>query len=111
MGGDINGTEVHGVVVEWVSARSARSTPDARVRLDRPLTASGALITQSNPDADGSEGEVTGRFLMLSTRYAGHTWDGEQTTVHVPLNSGETPDSTAPTVWVTAHGVWSHAQG
>src|SRR4051812_43827017 len=83
MGGGVNGAEVHGVVVGLVQTSSARSTPDARVRLDTPLTASGALVIQSDAGADVGEAEVTGRFLTLSTRYAGQTWDGEQTTVHV----------------------------
>lgn len=72
---------IEGVVLKWIQGQNAN--PACVVNLDEELTATG--------DVHGRSRTVTGRYVVLESRYAGQSWR-ERGTVHVELCDSEPPD-------------------
>ena len=92
---------VAGTVVGYLE--SPERAPACVLRLDRPLTAEGVV--------GGKRERRTGDHLVLSPRYVGQGWDGEERTVHVGLcdgpPQGDHPDAAAhEQAWVESHATW-----
>lgn len=78
------------------------------LRLDRPLTAEGLV--------GGKREHSTGDHLIISPRYVGQGWDGEQRTVQVglcdgPPKGGHVDAAAHGRAWVESHATWSSHVG
>ncbi len=93
------GEQVTGSIAAWLTRPG--QPPACLVRLDKAMSAEGL--------AHGKREDRTGDHLLLTTRYKGQDWDGEERTVHVSL-CAHAPGLATFDDWVNA-GVWieSHA--
>ena len=101
------GERATGTVSNWLPTRGRAD--GCLVRLDGPLTASGLT--------HGGRGEErTGDHLLLSTRYVGQGWDGDERTVHVSLCTSAVglatyDDWSGAGVWVESHTTYTLLDG
>ena len=93
---------VVGTVVGYLA--DPGKAPACVLRLDRPLKAEGLV--------GGKREHSTGDHLIISPRYVGQDWDGEERTVQVGLcdgpPKGDHVDASAhDRAWVESHATWS----
>ena len=96
------GQQVTGAIAAWLPTLGRADT--CLVRLDGPLTASGLT--------HGRRETRTGDHLLLSTRYEGQVWDGDEQTVQVSLCTGAFAlatydDWSEVGVWVESHATYT----
>jgi len=95
-----------GSVVGWHSREFSWGMKFGVVlRADQILHSIGSPLTpDSTPDIEDEECE--GNFLVLSPRYAGHSWDDNEGTVQVALYSSDPLASDLSGHRIASHGVY-----